>query len=53
MITVGYGDIKPISDSEKMFIIFMTLLGSVIFAYVVNTIGGIFQEIEQKEAEFM
>ncbi|EAS00879.2 MFS transporter (macronuclear) [Tetrahymena thermophila SB210] len=53
MITVGYGDIKPIADSEKMFTIFMALLGSVVFAYVVNTIGGIFQEIAQKEAEFI
>ncbi|KAL4499045.1 hypothetical protein ABPG72_016947 [Tetrahymena utriculariae] len=53
MITVGYGDIKPIADSEKMFTIFMALLGSIVFAYVVNTIGGIFQEIAQKEAEFI
>ncbi|KAL4449975.1 hypothetical protein ABPG74_015094 [Tetrahymena malaccensis] len=53
MITVGYGDIKPIADSEKMFTIFMALLGSVVFAYVVNTIGGIFQEIAQKEADFI
>ena len=42
MITVGYGDIKPIAIPEKVFIIFMTLLGSLLFAYTVNTIGSIF-----------
>jgi hypothetical protein len=42
MITVGYGDITPVSTWEKMFIIFMTLLGSLVFAYTVNTIGSIF-----------
>ena len=42
MVTVGYGDIRPIADTEKMFVIFMALLGSVVFGYVVNTIGGIF-----------
>ncbi|EGR31992.1 hypothetical protein IMG5_098180 [Ichthyophthirius multifiliis] len=52
MFTVGYGDITPIANSEKIFIIFMTLLGSLLFAYIVNTIGSIFQELAQKEADF-
>ncbi len=42
MITIGYGDIVPKANKEKIFIIFMALCGSVIFAYTVNTIGGIF-----------
>jgi hypothetical protein len=42
MITVGYGDLKPIAISEKVFVIFMAMLGSLIFAYTVNTIGSIF-----------
>jgi hypothetical protein len=42
MVTVGYGDIKPVATSEKLFVIFMALLGSLVFAYTVNTIGSIF-----------
>jgi hypothetical protein len=39
MVTVGYGDIKPIAVSEKIFVMFMSLSGSLLFAYTVNTIG--------------
>ena len=42
MISIGYGDITPQALSEKVFIIFMAFLGSLIFAYSVNTIGSIF-----------
>lgn len=45
MVTVGYGDVRPIAQSEKIFVILMALLGSVVFGYVVNTIGAIFQEL--------
>ncbi|EGR31744.1 hypothetical protein IMG5_102980, partial [Ichthyophthirius multifiliis] len=52
MVTVGYGDIKPVAVLEKIFVIIMVLLGSLVFAYTVNTIGSIFQELAQKEADF-
>ena len=42
MITVGYGDITPISNKEKIYVIFMTLFSSCVFAYTINTIGQIF-----------
>ncbi len=42
MITVGYGDIIPQTNSERIYIIFMTLISCAVFAYSVNTIGSIF-----------
>ncbi len=42
MCTVGYGDITPVALNERIFIILMVLLGSLVFAYTVNTIGSIF-----------
>ena len=39
MITVGYGDITPVTNKEKIFIIFITLISCAVFAYAVNTIG--------------
>jgi hypothetical protein len=45
MVTVGYGDISPASYIEKVFSVIMTLISCGIFAYAVNTIGSIFQEI--------
>ena len=48
MITIGFGDITPISKVEKIYIIFISILASGIFAYAVNTIASIFKEIEEK-----
>ena len=39
MITVGFGDVKPVSDNEIIYVIIMTLLSTVSFAYTVNIIG--------------
>ncbi len=41
MITLGYGDITPITRLEKMFVICMTFISCGVFAYSVNTIGSI------------
>lgn len=39
MITVGYGDIIPVSKYEIIYVILMTLVSSGVFAYSVNTVG--------------
>lgn len=50
MITVGYGDIAPKTNVEKIYTIFMTVLSCGQFAYTINVIGTIFQELAQKQA---
>jgi len=52
MVTVGFGDIKPMTDPEKIYVTLVALSSSLIFAYTVNTIGTVFQEIAQQEAEY-
>ncbi len=52
MITVGYGDISPVNNNEKIYTIIITLISCGVFGYAINTIGSIFQEISMKEAEF-
>lgn len=52
MITVGFGDITPISVKEKIYVIFMTIISCGVFAYAVNTVGQIFSEIANKQADF-
>lgn len=39
MITVGYGDITPISTHERIYVILMTLLTGGIFGFCVNKIS--------------
>ena len=42
MITVGYGDITPISANEKLYVIFMTLTCCATFAYIINTVSSLY-----------
>jgi len=51
MLTVGYGDIVPISISETWFAIFAILFGCGVFAYTLNTIGLIVKQISEKGSE--
>lgn len=52
MITVGYGDIVPQTNIERVYVIFMTLISAAVFGYSVNTIGVIFQDIAAKSANY-
>ena len=52
MSTLGYGDIYPITTFEKIYVIFVTLISSGVFAYTVNTIGDIVSEITKKTNDF-
>ena len=36
MVTVGYGDIRPINTNEMIFVIAIAIVSSVIFAYSMN-----------------
>lgn len=46
MITIGYGDIRPVTDREKLFLIFMSFFASGIVGYTINSIGTILVEID-------
>jgi len=43
MITLGYGDLYPITMVEKIYVCIVTLLSCGVFAYAVNSIGYIIQ----------
>ncbi|KAL4480549.1 hypothetical protein ABPG72_022304 [Tetrahymena utriculariae] len=44
MVTVGYGDIYPVNNYERLLSIGTILVACCIFAYIVNSIGNIFQD---------
>ncbi|KRX05685.1 hypothetical protein PPERSA_09825 [Pseudocohnilembus persalinus] len=52
MITVGYGDIVPITQTERFFLILLTILSCGIFAYSVNSIGSIISTLTKDHREF-
>ncbi|CAD8140670.1 unnamed protein product [Paramecium pentaurelia] len=48
-LTIGYGDITPVTQIEKLFVIFVTLLSSIIFGYTISSIGGIFAQMTENK----
>ena len=52
MCTVGYGDISPVTNIERIYCMVTVLIGCGVYAYAINTIGQIFQDIAKKKANF-
>lgn len=52
MTTIGYGDISPTTNPEKIFAMFMMLLSSGIFGYTMNRIGNILQSFNEMSTEY-
>ncbi|KAL4456280.1 hypothetical protein ABPG74_014241 [Tetrahymena malaccensis] len=52
MITLGYGDIVPITTVERIFVVGMTLVSCAVFAYSVNTISGIIGDFSSRKKYF-
>ncbi|KAL4469170.1 hypothetical protein ABPG72_008910 [Tetrahymena utriculariae] len=51
--TIGYGDINPKSDVEKVFISTMTLLSCGIFAYIISNIQDVYRDYNKKKETFL
>ena len=47
MLTVGYGDITPQTDKEKIFAIGTIILSCGVFAYALSKISNIVDEINR------
>ena len=52
MTTIGYGDVLPYNTQEKIFVIIIAIICSVIFAYSMNNIGEILKELGMRQAAF-
>ncbi|KRX04099.1 Cyclic nucleotide-binding protein [Pseudocohnilembus persalinus] len=52
MSTIGYGDISPVTNVEKIYGMAVTLMACGVFAFCVNMIGSMFQEKAQASMEY-
>lgn len=51
MSTTGFGDIAPKTVPERLFLVFVMILSSIIFGYILSTIGSLLLEISQYSSE--
>lgn len=48
MTTVGYGDIVPQNDTEKIVNMLMMVLACAAFGFIINQISGIIADLEDR-----
>ena len=51
-MTVGYGDITPQNNYEVLLVISCILIGCGVYAYFINKIGMILEQLNQKEHRY-
>ncbi|CAK56624.1 unnamed protein product (macronuclear) [Paramecium tetraurelia] len=51
-VTVGYGDIVPVTTFERIFVIVVTLLLCGVFGYCISNIGNIFKQMSDKKTTY-
>jgi len=44
-MTIGYGDIVPVTNLEKLFVVILALFFCGVFGYSVSAIGEIFRKL--------
>lgn len=47
MLTVGYGDIHPVTSEEEIFGIISIIGACCVFAYTMNIIGTVLSNLEE------
>lgn len=52
MMTVGYGDISPKNEFETLIAMIVVVFGCGVYAYNINSIGMILQDLNRKNQEF-
>jgi len=46
--TIGYGDIVPFTNIERIFDIVAMLIGALVFGYIIGAVGNVVQQVRQK-----
>ena len=48
MTTVGYGDITPANDLERMYALFALLVGALVFGYLLSSVGSMISNLDHR-----
>jgi hypothetical protein len=48
-LTIGYGDVGPVTNPERVFVIFVALIICGVFGYSITSIGDIIKSLQEKK----
>ena len=49
MVTVGYGDLVPVTMAERIYTVCAMIISSALFGYSLNTVGDIIREMNREK----
>jgi len=49
MVSVGYGDIVPVTSAERVYTVIAMIISSALFGYSLNTVGEIIREMNREK----
>ena len=52
MCAVGYGDISPVTDNERTFVNLSMLIGAIVYAYTIGSIGDMVSRYNELATEY-
>ena len=50
--TLGYGDIVPTTDIERVYVVFATIIGASAYAYMIGNVCGIVAGLDEEDARY-
>ena len=48
MSTIGFGDILPVTDAERVYVIVAAIVGAALYAYLVAAVCGIISRMDEE-----
>lgn len=50
--TIGYGDVAPVTDGERLLSIFGMVVGCSVYAYTIGAVAGVVERMDKPSTEF-
>ena len=52
LTTVGYGDVTPVTDAERAFLVIAMMFGGICYSYIIASMASIVSTMDSNERLF-